>query len=208
MAQSKAKPLDRYKKKRNLKITPEPDAVLKKRTRGTLAFVVQKHKASHLHYDFRLECDGVLLSWAVPKGPSVDPHDKRLAIMVEDHPFDYRNFEGTIPEGNYGAGIVIVWDKGTYYPAGDTNEKKSMGLEELQREVRDGIHRGKLSFVLKGEKLQGEWALVRLKGRGNQKQWLLIKHNDEYADDVDITKSDQSVLSGKTIEQWKTVKKK
>jgi bifunctional non-homologous end joining protein LigD len=131
--------------------------------------------------------------------------------MVEDHPFDYRNFEGRIPEGHYGAGTVIVWDKGTYYPVDDsaedrTNNKHRGDLEEIQHQIRLGLRRGKLSFVLKGKKLHGEWALVRL--RGNPKQWLLIKHGDEYAEEADVTKLDKSVLSGKTIEQWKKEKTK
>jgi bifunctional non-homologous end joining protein LigD len=195
------KPLHTYKKKRDLTTTPEPGAAVKKRKRGALEFVIQKHQASHLHYDFRLECDGVLLSWAVPKGPSTNPQEKRLAVMVEDHPFDYRGFEGVIPKGQYGAGEVIVWDKGTYFPVDEEGDGEQAGLKEMQHAIRDGLHKGKLLFVLDGEKLHGQWALVRLKGRGNDKQWLLIKHGDEFANKADITKMNKSVLSGKTVEQ-------
>lgn len=197
-------PLKPYVKKRDLKKTPEPLGVVKKRAHDLLEFVIQKHRASRLHYDFHLECDGVLLSWAVPKGPSTNPREKRLAVMVEDHPFDYRCFEGIIPAGQYGAGTVIVWDKGTYYPIDyesidDCENPGQTNLADAQRIVRDGIRKGKLSFVLKGKKLQGEWTLVRLKN--NPKQWLLVKHDDKYADEVDLTRLDKSVLSRKTLEQ-------
>ena len=153
-----------------------------------LRFVVQKHAASRLHYDFRLECDGVLKSWAVPKGPSLNPADKRLAVAVEDHPLDYRTFEGTIPDGNYGAGTVIVWDQGTYEAVDGRDEPA----------VRNGIERGKLDIVLHGEKLRGEFHLVRIK-RGKGNEWLLIKSHDEFSTQEDITANDRSVKTGRTI---------
>jgi len=144
-------------------------------------FVVQKHYASHLHFDFRLELDGVLKSWAIPKGPSINPKDKKLAVMVEDHPFEYKDFEGVIPEGNYGAGKVYRWDSGTYHALGAANRKQS---EELSRE---GIQKGHLTFILNGAFLKGEFALIRLK-KASPKDWLLIKKNDEFAGEQDISK--------------------
>jgi bifunctional non-homologous end joining protein LigD len=186
--------LKEYKKKRSFANTPEP--------RGgrpdpkTLQFVVQKHAASRLHYDFRLEMDGVLKSWAVPKGPSLNPADKRLAMEVEDHPFDYKDFEGIIPAGNYGAGTVMVWDEGTYEPLGETKDTKAAREKTLLKELRDGS----LKFRLNGKKLKGEFALVRTKGRG-ENSWLLIKHRDRYASETPVTDKDKSVISKKTLEQ-------
>jgi bifunctional non-homologous end joining protein LigD len=185
--------LTEYKKKRTFKKTPEPKGgkALKKQLR----FVIQKHDATRLHYDFRLELNGVLKSWAVPKGPSLNPADKRLAVQVEDHPYDYKNFEGIIPEGNYGAGTVIIWDEGTYEPleyAASKTAQEKLVLRDLQK--------GSLKFRLKGRKLEGEFALVKMKGRG-ENAWLLIKHRDEFASKVDITTHDESVISGKTNEQ-------
>jgi bifunctional non-homologous end joining protein LigD len=180
-----------YKKKRSFKKTPEPTGG--KASGSVLRFVVQKHAASRLHYDFRLEMDGVLKSWAVPKGPSLNPEDKRLAMMVEDHPYDYRSFEGIIPEGNYGAGTVIVWDEGTYealIPGDKSTQEKSL-LQQLKK--------GSLKFRMIGNKLKGEFALVKLKNAENN-AWLLIKHRDKYAKETDITKKDKSVVSGKTLE--------
>jgi bifunctional non-homologous end joining protein LigD len=159
---------------------------------GPLVFVVQKHQASRLHYDFRLELDGVLKSWAVPKGPSLNPQEKRLAIMVEDHPMEYRTFEGVIAGGSYGAGEVIVWDQGTYRPLKGTTK------EEMQEQVRDQLSKGHLDVLLFGEKLKGEFALVRQKRMG-EKAWLLIKKRDEYASDEDITLQDRSVITGKRL---------
>src|SRR5688500_12480124 len=185
--------LIRYKEKRNFKSTTEP--VGGKPSAGKLIFVIQKHAASRLHYDFRLEMEGVLKSWAVPKGPSADPSVKRLAMMVEDHPFDYRDFEGTIPEGNYGAGTVIVWDEGTYTAIEELPDKKSQEKHLLQQ-----LKAGSLKFVLNGKKLKGEFALVRTNGMGDN-SWLLIKHNDKYASKNDITEKEKSVQSGKTISQ-------
>jgi bifunctional non-homologous end joining protein LigD len=157
-----------------------------------LVFVVQKHQASRLHYDFRLELDGVLKSWAVPKGPSLNPREKRLAIMVEDHPMEYRTFEGVIAEGSYGAGEVIVWDQGTYRPL------KGKTKAEMQEQVRDQLSKGHLDVLLFGEKLKGEFALVRQKRMG-EKAWLLIKKRDEYASDEDIALQDGSVITGKRL---------
>src|SRR5258708_39148815 len=169
--------LAEYHRKRSFERTAEPRG-REKATAGPLRFVVQKHAASRLHYDFRLELDGTLKSWAVPKGPSLNPADKRLAVMVEDHPLDYRTFEGTIAAGNYGAGEVIVWDQGTYC-ARQTAERA-----DGERSLRDGLWRGHLSFVLNGEKLKGEFSLIQLKkGKGNN--WLLVKKNDQWASDAD-----------------------
>jgi bifunctional non-homologous end joining protein LigD len=179
------------KSDRNVPEGPEPDREVKG-TQDALVFVVQKHQASRLHYDFRLELDGVLKSWAVPKGPSLNPKEKRLAIMVEDHPFEYRTFEGVIAEGEYGAGEVIVWDQGTYRPlAGKTKE-------EMQEQVRKELNQGELRFLLFGEKLRGEFVLIRQKRLG-EKAWLLIKKRDQYASDADITLQDRSVISGKRL---------
>jgi len=199
--------LKEYKRKRNFKVTPEPSgaqkATKKKAPRNahkneSLSFVIQKHDATRLHYDFRLEIDGVMVSWAVPKGPSVNSADKRLAVMTEDHPMEYSDFEGIIPEKQYGAGEVIIWDRGVYSP--DENEEYSWDdKEDANSRMRKGLKRGKLSFYLKGEKLEGSWTLVRL--RGKEKEWLLIKHRDDFEDsETDITEQDASVVSGKTLE--------
>jgi bifunctional non-homologous end joining protein LigD len=178
--------LEKYKEKRNFKATPEPagdvlvatERAKQQKDSTELFFCVQKHLASHLHYDFRLEYKGVLLSWAVPKGPSLDPKTKRLAMMVEDHPFEYGTFEGVIPSG-YGAGIVMLWDQGTWTPQTD--------------DVAAALKKGDLKFTLDGYKLKGSWVLVRTKGgysggppSDNARSWLLIKHKDEWAGDVDI----------------------
>ena len=186
--------LSKYKQKRSFDKTPEPTGG--KPTGTELRFVVQKHHASHLHYDFRLEMEGVLKSWAMPKGPSMNPADKRLAMIVEDHPWDYRNFEGIIPEG-YGAGTVIVWDEGTYEPA----EKKKTKKED-EKSLMHHLYQGTISFVLYGEKLKGEFSLVKTPERGDN-AWLLIKKKDKYATTKGITKEDRSVLSGKTLEEVK-----
>jgi len=182
-----------YKKKRNFKATPEPSDK-KSAAHEHLIFVVQRHKASHLHYDFRLELDGVLKSWAVPKGPSMNPEDKRLAMMVEDHPYDYKDFAGIIPEGNYGAGIVEIWDKGTY------TDIEGSEMSEAVKVLRAGIKSGNLKIAMKGKKLKGEFALVRLKN-GDGKSWLLIKHNDKYAVHEDYN---SETLTPKTspINKW------
>ena len=186
---AKAGALKEYHRKRNFSATPEPkgdaktDAKRAAKKKG-LFFCVQKHLASHLHYDFRLEHRGVLLSWAVPKGPSLNPADKRLAMRVEDHPWDYRQFEGVIPEG-YGAGIVMLWDEGTWKP--------QEGFEDVDR----ALDKGELKFSLDGVKLKGSWVIVRTGGgrwgkpaldeNGQSRSWLLIKHRDDWAGDVDIT---------------------
>jgi len=184
--------LNQYHKKRNFKKTSEPKAG-KSPDKSRLTFVVQKHDASRLHYDFRLEMDGVLKSWAVPKGPSTDPQTKRLAMMVEDHPMDYRLFEGIIPKGEYGGGTVIVWDEGTYEPIEALKTKKAQEQHLLEQ-----LHKGSLKIRLHGQKLQGEYALVKTHGMA-ENSWLLIKHKDEFANKSDITKKDKSVLSEKTI---------
>ncbi|MGB3105437.1 DNA ligase D [Sphingobacterium siyangense] len=184
--------LSKYREKRSAGKTPEPFGG---RSSGKeLRFVVQKHDASHLHYDFRLEMNGVLKSWAVPKGPSMDPSVKRLAMMVEDHPYDYRNFEGIIPKGQYGGGTVIVWDEGSYEAlATDTND-----VAKMDKNLRHQLYSGKLKFRLYGEKLKGEFALVKAYGRGGN-EWLLMKLEDQYATSKDVIAKDKSVLSGKTI---------
>ena len=185
--------LEKYKEKRSFSDTPEPTGG--KASDSKLVFVIQKHAASHLHYDFRLEMDGILKSWAVPKGPSMDPAIKHLAMMVEDHPYDYKDFEGIIPKGNYGAGTVIIWDQGTYEPLEKTKSKK-----EAEKILLKQLYAGSLKFSMKGKKLKGEFALVKTAGRG-ENHWLLIKHRDKYALDTDITTKDKSVVSGKTLEK-------
>ena len=187
--------LAKYKEKRWFNQTPEPEGG--KAKGGELRFVIQKHDASHLHYDFRLEMEGVLKSWAVPKGPSTDPEVKRLAMMVEDHPYDYRSFEGIIPEGNYGAGTVIVWDEGTYVSG---NEDIAADKKSQEKDLLKQLHSGKIKFILKGKKLKGEFALVKAHGRG-ENGWLLMKLEDKYASTADITEKDKSVVSNKTIEK-------
>lgn len=185
--------LSKYKQKRNFDSTTEPKGEIKK-SKNELVFVVQKHAASHLHYDFRLEMDGVLKSWAIPKGPSMNPEEKRLAIMVEDHPYAYKDFEGTIPEGNYGAGNVIVWDSGTYTLADEQDEGK------VSSKFKSNLQEGHLSFILNGKKLKGEFALVRLKIK-QKNAWLLMKKNDEFVSTNDILKESKSVLSNVTLEE-------
>ena len=170
-----------YKKKRRFTKTPEPGPK-KKSTKTGRIFVVQKHRATRLHYDFRLEADGVLKSWAVPKGPSLDPTVKRLAMQVEDHPVDYAKFEGVIPEGEYGGGTVMVWDYGTYEPETD--------------DVSGAIKKGELKFSLNGQKLQGSWVLVRTRER----QWLLLKHRDYYTTDLEVTElAPASIFTRRTL---------
>ncbi len=186
--------LKEYKNKRSFSDTPEPQGG--QPDSKTLRFVIQKHAASHLHYDFRLEMEGVLKSWAIPKGPSLNPADKRLAMQVEDHPFDYKDFEGIIPAGNYGAGTVMVWDEGSYEPLEATNATKSANEKALLKQLRAGS----LKFRLNGHKLKGEFALVRTKGRG-ENSWLLIKHRDRYASESPVIEKDKSVVSKKTLEQ-------
>jgi bifunctional non-homologous end joining protein LigD len=185
-------PLTKYRTKRDFKVTSEPKGDAGKDTplarkqalKDSLIFVVQKHQASHLHYDFRLEWGGVLLSWAIPKGPSLDPSVKRLAMAVEDHPLEYAKFEGIIPEGQYGGGTVMVWDQGTWEPETD---------------IESGLRNGELKFSLDGKKLRGSWALIRTKGgpaKTERASWLLIKHRDRYASASDVvTDKPRSVVS-------------
>lgn len=174
--------LTEYKKKRRFNKTPEPGPK-KRRTRTGRMFVVQKHRATQLHYDFRLEVDGVLKSWAVPKGPSLDPTVKRLAMQVEDHPVDYAKFEGVIPEGEYGGGTVMVWDYGAYDP-------------EDTEDVGASLRKGEFKFSLNGEKLKGSWVLVRTRDR----QWLLIKHRDYYTMEEEVTDvAPVSILTRRTL---------
>jgi bifunctional non-homologous end joining protein LigD len=187
--------LTKYREKRSFKETPEPTGG--RSADADLKFVIQKHAASHLHYDFRLEMRGVLKSWAVPKGPSTDPSVKRLAMMVEDHPYNYRTFEGIIPKGQYGGGTVIVWDEGTYTPAG---EHAGVSKKDAEKLLLSELHKGKIHFTLKGKKLKGEYALVKSHGR-EENAWLLMKVKDKYASTADITKKDKSAASGKTLKQ-------
>lgn len=190
--------LQLYNKKRNFKETPEPSGKTGK-SRSELSFVVQRHKASRLHYDFRLELAGVLKSWAVPKGPSLNPGDKRLAMMVEDHPFDYKDFAGVIPEGNYGAGIVEIWDKG-YFSDLDNSEKAA-----AEKKLKAGLEAGNLKFRLHGKKLKGEFVLVKLKGNDDN-AWLLIKHNDAYAV-TEPYNSEENTQKNSPINKWLAEKK-
>jgi bifunctional non-homologous end joining protein LigD len=187
--------LKKYREKRDFSQTPEPPPG-KDAGEGPLAFVVQKHNAQALHYDLRLEFDGGLKSWAVPKGPSLDPAVKRLAVMVEDHPLDYASFEGNIPKGEYGGGEVIVWDNGTYSP--DEGEKYLFNdRAAAQADMRAGLAAGKLSFYLRGSKLRGSWTLVKI--QRSPKEWLLIKHADEFAGTTDVLELENSVASGRSI---------
>ena len=193
--------LSEYSAKRSFQATPEPGPVPVEGRRGPLLFVIQQHSATRLHYDLRLECDGVLKSWAVPKGPALDPNEKRLAVQTEDHPFDYASFEGVIPPGQYGAGEVIVWDCGVYSPDED-GEHWFHDRAEAERRVREGLDKGKLSLLLRGEKVKGSYALVRTK---EQKNWLLIKHKDRFAAKADLTAQDRSVLTNISVEEMKAM---
>jgi bifunctional non-homologous end joining protein LigD len=190
-------PLVEYKRKRDFTKTGEPEGSPRvRRSKGALRFVVQKHAASHLHFDFRLELDGVMKSWAVPKGPSYDPSMRRLAMEVEDHPIEYNTFEGTIPKGQYGGGTVMLWDRGTYEAEGGG------GVEAL----REGLERGDLKIILNGKRLRGGWVLVRMRRESERAQWLLIKHRDEFADpsyDV-VAAVDTSVATGRTMAEIAT----
>jgi bifunctional non-homologous end joining protein LigD len=182
--------LTEYRKKRRFEVTSEPlgGTVAPRKRAKALRYVIQKHRASHLHYDFRLEWNDVLLSWAVPKGPSLDPSVKRLATQVEDHPLEYADFEGVIPPAEYGGGTVMVWDKGSWSP-------------EVS-DVDQALNKGEVKFALNGSKLKGSWVLVRTRGYGRAKRpsWLLIKHRDVFADKRDITTAEpRSVLSHRTL---------
>lgn len=182
--------LDEYNKKRDFKKTPEPSGQgsAAKKNDAKLTYVIQKHRATQLHYDFRLEWNGILLSWAVPKGPSLDPSVKRLAMQVEDHPVEYASFEGVIPADEYGGGTVMVWDTGTWEP-------------EFP-DVDQALRKGDFKFILHGKKLQGSWVLVRTRGFGSKadRSWLLIKHRDAYASERDVTLDEpKSVLSSRLL---------
>ena len=192
------RPLDLYTEKRKFTRTPEPAPKVYSDRRGPLLFVVQKHAARRLHYDFRLEIDGVLKSWAIPKGPSLDPREKRLAVETEDHPFDYASFEGVIPAKEYGGGNVIVWDCGVYSPD-ERGQYSFEDREQAQARVREELANGKLSLFLRGEKLKGSFALVRT---AQTDQWLLIKHKDRFvAGSSDVLARSESVLCGSTVEE-------
>ena len=187
--------LTKYQEKRRFGVTPEPSGdtvkAAPKKKAVSLAFVVQKHRATQLHYDFRLELHGVLLSWAVPKGPSLDPSVKRLAMQVEDHPIEYASFEGVIPEGEYGGGTVMVWDNGTWEPE--------------QPDPDAALAKGDFKFTLYGKKLHGSWVLVRTRGFGGSSgkpSWLLIKHRDQYASQRDIAEEEPlSIVTGRSLQQ-------
>lgn len=200
------KKLSLYRKKRDFGSTPEPAGKTKKipKTKESI-FVIQKHDATRLHYDFRLEMDGVLKSWAVPKGPSLNPSDKRLAIETEDHPMDYAHFEGVIPAGNYGAGRVIIWDNGTYVNLShDPRTKKLIPIQTA-------YHRGQIMVWLKGKKLQGAFVLMQIKGREEAKKpWLLIKMKDKTANLKKnlVALNPESVITGKIIEDMKDPRKR
>jgi bifunctional non-homologous end joining protein LigD len=187
-------PLERYRSKRNLAETPEPAGSMRGAGESRI-FVVQKHAARRLHYDFRLAIEGVLASWAVPRGPSMNPADKRLAIRTEDHPLEYADFEGVIPAGQYGAGAVMVWDKGSYEPEDDIPPAKQLA-------------RGKIGVMLQGEKLRGGFTLIRTGPRAPDsdegKRWLLVKHRDQHADpswNIESPELDRSVLTGRTLQE-------
>jgi bifunctional non-homologous end joining protein LigD len=187
-------PLEEYRRKREFGTTPEPPGRVQRRGRRHI-FVVQKHDASRLHYDFRLAINGVLISWAVPKGPSMNPADKRLAVRTEDHPLEYAEFEGVIPPGQYGAGTVMVWDTGTYEP-------------QDSRPLDGQLARGKIDVVLQGMKLRGGFTLVETGKRSSnpsqKERWLLIKHRDEHADsswDIESPSFDRSVLTGRSLKE-------
>lgn len=184
--------LKTYTKKRDFKKTPEPSGKkTKKKTRKEPIFVVQKHDASHLHYDFRLEIDGVLVSWAIPKGPSTSPNVKHLAVMTEDHPMDYASFEGIIPEGQYGGGTVMVWDNGTY-----TNLKEEYGIS-----MKKALQEGKIEIELHGKKLQGSYALIRTKLHGDERNWLFFKTKSIPTKKSAVIKNEKSVLTDRTMKQ-------
>src|SRR3954462_13856509 len=195
--------LAEYRKKRDFTRTREPSGEkdAKPARTGRLRFVIQKHAASHLHFDLRLELDGVMKSWAVPKGPSLDPSVKRLAMQVEDHPIDYNTFEGTIPKGQYGGGTVMLWDRGTY--SSDT----AVSSDDEEDVLRDQLRKGDLKITFHGERLHGSFALIRMKysrdaSSSSKPQWLLIKHRDEYATTDDVVGDNMtSVDSGRTMDE-------
>lgn len=187
--------LEKYRAKRDFRISPEPKGIVKKRRGREPIFVIQKHDASHLHYDFRLEINGVLKSWAIPKGPSTDPRVKRLAIETEDHPLDYAYFEGTIPEGEYGAGTVMIWDIGIYEDIKETNGT-IIPMEQCYQE-------GHIEVFLHGTKLEGGYALTRFRGKEENPQWLLIKMKDNYADarKNPVSSQPDSAVTGRSLKE-------
>ncbi|PYV55174.1 MAG: hypothetical protein DMG91_12780 [Acidobacteria bacterium] len=191
--------LDEYKRKRRFQDTPEPPPKLQKKSQHR--FVIQKHRATRLHYDFRLEMEGVLKSWAVPKGPSLDPADKRLAMQVEDHPVSYFDFEGIIPEGNYGAGTVMVWDVGTWQPLKEEVKGKLVPASDAEGSAM--LQKGDLKIRLDGQKIKGDFALVHIKSRrpgSKGTEWLLIKKKDDFVvHGYDAENYDESALSGKSM---------
>jgi len=194
-----------YKSKRSTAKTPEP-FTSKDVDPNKLYFVIQKHQATALHYDFRLEVDGVMPSWAVPKGPSLDNSVKRLAQQTEDHPLDYRHFEGVIPEEEYGGGPVIIWDQGTYYPEvqlEDGTRREIKDKKEGEKIMEEGLKKGEIKFYLSGKKLKGSFALIKTNGfpPGKKNSWLMIKHKDKYiVPEYDVKNYPKSVKSGKMIE--------
>ena len=197
--------LTEYRRKRDFSRTAEPEGGTSKKGGKKLDFVIQKHAASHLHYDLRLELDGVMKSWAVPKGPAPDPSIKRLAMQVEDHPIEYNTFEGTIPQGEYGGGTVMLWDRGTYEP------EKGGGEDG----VREGYKKGDLKIVFHGKRMKGSWVLVRTRGWGSgggagKPSWLLIKHRDEHAQPGDalVEQHTTSVVTNRTMEEIGGAQKK
>lgn len=173
--------IEDYKNKRNFNKTSEPEIKDKINQQGNekLSFVIHKHFASRLHFDLRLELDGVLKSWAIPKGPTANPKVKKLAVLVEDHPIEYKDFEGIIPDGNYGAGQVYIWDSGNYYAPGTKD------VDESRIKLREGLKKGHITFILEGNILKGEFALVRIK-KASPNDWLLIKKNDDFAANIDV----------------------
>jgi bifunctional non-homologous end joining protein LigD len=186
------KALRAYRSKRDFAKTSEPRGT-KLRAGPALAYVIQKHDASHLHFDVRLEVDGVMKSWAVPKGPSVNPAVKRLAVQVEDHPIEYNTFEGIIPKGEYGGGTVMIWDRGSWRYGGDDPDPK--------QGIREGLRHGKLEIVLEGRRLRGAWVFVRTGKQGSKPQWLLIKQRDRHAGDgpEPVERFTRSVVSRRTM---------
>jgi bifunctional non-homologous end joining protein LigD len=187
--------LAEYRRKRDFTRTREPKGASRRTASVRLAYVIQRHEATRLHFDLRLELDGVMKSWAVPKGPSLDPSVKRLAIEVEDHPIEYNAFEGIIPQGEYGGGTVMLWDRGTYGYAGETDDPVAA--------LRAGYRKGDFKFEVRGKRLRGSWVLVRTRREGRKNQWLLIKHRDDEADpELDPVETYQtSVTTGRTMDE-------
>jgi bifunctional non-homologous end joining protein LigD len=194
--------LAEYRRKRDFSRTREPKGgAASRRPTPRLAYVIERHEATRLHFDLRLELDGVMKSWAVPKGPSLDPSVKRLAIEVEDHPIEYNTFEGTIPQGEYGGGTVMLWDRGTYDYPGEADDPVAA--------LRAGYRKGDLKFELRGKRLRGSWVLVRTRGEGRKNQWLLIKHRDDEADPGrdPVEEYQTSVATGRTMDEIAAGKK-